>query len=347
MKRWFRYFILFFVISFCYSYFFTCVYTDEIWNYGFSYNIANGLVPYRDFNMVITPLYHMLVSIFINIFGHHLYALHIFNSFVVASILLIFVYKLGKKGLLLFSFVFLNIYPGYNIFCVLLILILLNLCDKEFRYKDILMGILVGIFFLIKQNVGFCLFIPMIYYSRNRIKSFISFCIPVFIFLIYLIWNNALYQFIDYCFLGLFEFGDSNSIFLFLPVELVVCATLGYKLLKSKFIKQQLFYLLMYQIITIPIVDDYHFMIGFIPVFYYYLFNRMIVTYKLKYYFLMVLSFCGLWNFSVRGYEVGHLYSDKNSYLNGRNVPSYVEDIVDGISNYIEEKKDDYDYIFF
>ena len=30
---------------------------DLIWNYGFSYNIASGLTMYKDFNMVITPLY--------------------------------------------------------------------------------------------------------------------------------------------------------------------------------------------------------------------------------------------------------------------------------------------------
>ena len=31
--------------------------TDEIWNYGYTYNIATGLIPYRDFNMVTTPLF--------------------------------------------------------------------------------------------------------------------------------------------------------------------------------------------------------------------------------------------------------------------------------------------------
>ena len=38
---------------------------DEIWNYGFAHNIATGLIPYKDFNMVITPLYPFLCSIFL------------------------------------------------------------------------------------------------------------------------------------------------------------------------------------------------------------------------------------------------------------------------------------------
>ena len=27
---------------------------DEIYNYGFSVNIAQGLIPYKDFNMIVT-----------------------------------------------------------------------------------------------------------------------------------------------------------------------------------------------------------------------------------------------------------------------------------------------------
>ena len=29
---------------------------DEIWNYNFARNVADGLIPYKDFNMVTTPL---------------------------------------------------------------------------------------------------------------------------------------------------------------------------------------------------------------------------------------------------------------------------------------------------
>ena len=29
---------------------------DEIWNFNFARNIANGLLPYKDFNMLQTPL---------------------------------------------------------------------------------------------------------------------------------------------------------------------------------------------------------------------------------------------------------------------------------------------------
>ena len=36
---------------------------DSIWNYGYSYAISRGQVPYRDFSMVSTPLYSFVMAI--------------------------------------------------------------------------------------------------------------------------------------------------------------------------------------------------------------------------------------------------------------------------------------------
>jgi hypothetical protein len=49
-----------------------CLSNDEIWTYGFSYNIATGLIPYKDFNMIITPLFPLLGAIILNIFGKNI-----------------------------------------------------------------------------------------------------------------------------------------------------------------------------------------------------------------------------------------------------------------------------------
>lgn len=35
---------------------------DEVWNYGFSNNIYNGMIPYKDFNMIVTPFYPYFIS---------------------------------------------------------------------------------------------------------------------------------------------------------------------------------------------------------------------------------------------------------------------------------------------
>ena len=61
-------FIVAFVISFVYEFIIARLGMDEVWCYGFAYNISKGLVPYRDFNMIITPLYSFAGSLFIKIF---------------------------------------------------------------------------------------------------------------------------------------------------------------------------------------------------------------------------------------------------------------------------------------
>ena len=338
-------FLSLYVICFLYSFFISTVYNDEIWNYGFSYNIASGMIPYKDFGMLQTPLYFMLASVFIKIFGAYLYSFHLFNSLILASIIYILYKKLGEKSLIVIPFVFLNCYPSYNILSLLLVLIIINLVDKDFRYKDKLIGLLVGIVFLTKQNIGICLVIPLIYYSRSKIKSIIGMIVPIVFLVIYLIFNNALYEFFDYAILGMFDFGESNSIWLFFPVEVVICLVILYKLFKSGFKDSRLAYILMYQIVTAPIFDDYHFMLGFILVMYYLLLVKDIKKYKIKYYIIISLFFFLCWNFKVPQFDSLNFYVDRDSYLYGRNIPKYVN--LDEISKYINNNKKDYDHIYF
>lgn len=337
-------FLLIYVVCFLYSFFVSELYNDEIWNYGFSYNILAGLVPYRDFNMIVTPLYSFLVVPFLKVFGNYLISLHLFNSIVLALIIYIGYRNLGWKSFILIPLVFLNCYPGYNIFSVLLILVIICLVDTHFKYKDFILGIFVGLMFLTKQTIGICLVIPLMFYSKNKFKAIVGMICPIMILIIYLIINSALYEFIDYCFLGMFDFGESNSIWLFFPLELIICLIMLYKLFKSKFSNKSLFYLIMHQIVTVPICDDYHFMIGFIPVVYYFLLNIKIEKYKIKYYVIISLTFFYCWNFIVHNFDGINIYTDKSSYLYGRNadIPEEVDEVVE----YIDKSKDSYDHIY-
>ena len=45
---------------------------DEIWNFNFSRNVADGLVPYKDFNIVQMPLLAVICGIVFKIFGTEL-----------------------------------------------------------------------------------------------------------------------------------------------------------------------------------------------------------------------------------------------------------------------------------
>lgn len=52
---------------------------DLIWNYGFSYNIASNLIVYKDFNMVITPLYPFICGLAMNLLGNNFFIFNLIN----------------------------------------------------------------------------------------------------------------------------------------------------------------------------------------------------------------------------------------------------------------------------
>ena len=79
---------------------------DELWNFNFANNVENGLVPYRDFNMVQTPLLPMVNAIFLAIFGNELIVMRISACLLCAGVLFTF-YKIlnllkANRGISLF-----------------------------------------------------------------------------------------------------------------------------------------------------------------------------------------------------------------------------------------------------
>ena len=343
------FFIISWVLIFCYVQFFSYMGRDEIWNYGFSYNIASGLVPYRDFNMVILPLFNYIGSIFIIIFGNYLYSVNIFISLVLTLILFFMYYKIGKKVFVIIPLTLLYLFYSYNIFCVLLMVLIINFIDSDYKSKDIIISLLVSFMFLTKQNIGLCLVIPLIYFSKNKLKSIIVFLVPIFIFIMYLVYNDAFYDFIDYCFLGLFDFGNKNSCFAFLPLELPLCLFLVYRLIKSSFKDELCFYTLMFQIVSYPLMDDYHFMIGFI-IFLYYIFIKYKINNRYNKYFIVMSCFYMIFSMFIPNNSIfnesfkGIYYS--NSFLSGRVVSGISQRDLDEVSNYILDKDSEYDDIY-
>ena len=51
---------------------------DEIWNFNCARNISDGLIPYKDFNMVATPLMPIICGIGLLIFGKELIVMRVF-----------------------------------------------------------------------------------------------------------------------------------------------------------------------------------------------------------------------------------------------------------------------------
>lgn len=264
MKRIYKYllFILLFVFFLIFNLTVNPLNLDEIWSYGFSYNIVNGLIPYKDFNMVITPFYSMFMALFMLI-NNSLLVFHIENSIIITLFVFI-TYKLIKEKvfLILPILIFpLNItFPNYNLFILFLFILLIYL--EKNNKSDLLIGIILSLVFLTKQSVGLFLIPVSLYYigKKKNLKRFIGFIIPNIIFTVYLLITNSYKEFIDLCFLGLLDFGKNNSNFNIFFVFIVLLVLLILYLVK-KHKKIEYYYLLGFISICIPLFDLYHFII--------------------------------------------------------------------------------------
>ncbi len=268
IKKNYIYFFLFIYYFLCLQFVYSSYSLDSISNYGFSYAITKGEIPYNDFNLII-PL-----------FGPFLYSLGLFinNSLLIMyleqalllTILSFLVFKmLGKtKGwILLFilmlpfpvPFVYI-IYPGYN-FLLIFLFILLIFLEKNNK-SDKIIGIILGLSILTKQNIGILFLLCSIVYYHKDIKKvitrFLYALIPIFFFIIYLIFTKSFFNFINLCFLGMFDFSSSNSNYMFryLFVSILCFIIVFVKFIKNKDISY--LYLLMFFGFIYPILDFYH-----------------------------------------------------------------------------------------
>lgn len=213
-------FMIAFVISFCLIHFLGFInnYGDPVNSYGFAKAIKMGQVPYLEFNTISTPLLAMYQSLFLHIFDDFI-MINVSQAILVAISFLLLYRMFGRKSLILLVVTVVlgckNLVATYN-FMSFFFLILALYMEKNHKDRDILIGIILALGVLSKQTVGCLAVIPSIILYRKDVhklfKRFIGFLMPCFIFLIYLLWNKALYQFFDLCLFGLFDFGTKNGV---------------------------------------------------------------------------------------------------------------------------------------
>jgi len=242
---------------------------DEVWNYGFSHNIYSLLIPYKDFNMVITPFYPFLMSLGFHLFGSSMLVFHIEQALISVVFCFILFALLKEKAWFIIPFLFVPInvsFPSYNIFLFYLLVLLVYL-EKNER-SDYIIGFILGLVVLTKQSVGVCLLLPSLYYIKNfdKIKKrIIGFIIPISIFVLYLVFTGSLYSFLDLCLFGLFDFASGNggkfSIYLILFI-LMIGITIYFIYNDKKNIVN--YYVLFFYSIMIPLFDTYHFAVAFL-----------------------------------------------------------------------------------
>ena len=145
IKPFIKYFLVFFFFLY-WSLIIQPISLDEIWNYGFTYNIYNGLVPYKDFNMVMTPIYPMIMSAFLMI-NSSILTMHIVNSLMLTVMIYLIEKLINKKYnisifLILLIFPMSLIFPSYNIFLLMLLILIIYL--EKNKSNDYLIGFILG-----------------------------------------------------------------------------------------------------------------------------------------------------------------------------------------------------------
>lgn len=242
---------------------------DEIWNYGFSYNLYRGLIPYKDFNMVVTPFYPFLMSLPFHLFGSNLLIFHITNACLL-TICTFFIYQLISNkiyllGLLAVLFSNSVTFPSYNFF-LLFLMVLLVYCEKNNK-NDLFIGFLIGLIFLTKQSVGFFMFFSIFYFLKEKkafFKRFIGFVIPCFFFFFYLVFSKTFFSFLDLCFFGLFDFGTKNSSHSWFGYAIFIIYLLLHFVILRKKKSIYFYYSLFFSSMMIPLFDLNHIIIPYL-----------------------------------------------------------------------------------
>lgn len=217
---------------------------DELWQYSFESNISQGLMPYRDMNLAVTPLSMLWGGLILKILDNQLIVYRLLgtiNSTICMMLFYDIMRKMNVDKRIAFCF---SVYAGafycpyftydYNYLELLILLLIMDLLlglEEKKAYsgrKWLIIGGAGGCAVLIKQSTGMVIFIAVfllsvILYSRKNRRCALYFGIGCF-FPLGLCAGGILYchiqgQFWDYVFGGLASFAQHNrigiSIFLF------------------------------------------------------------------------------------------------------------------------------------
>ncbi len=274
---------------------------DELWNYSFALNIRNGLTPYRDFNMIQTPLSAYIAGAFLTVFGDGLFTFRVLSWLLLFAIhsvcyrLYLFLSGLRSVSLLmtLFGVLLLPRYYHYNSLSFLMVMLVLLRGSRRILDDSVappyLSALLIGLTPLIKQTTGaallLCFIVVLLAGLRlqkinGRVLSVSLLCLvcPGALFALWLMLSHTLGDFLDYALYGLQGFTHRTSLLQFVlssvggllltAVTAVVLICVIYAAVKRRRSRRYLaFYLLMtsaFAVVAYPLCDSEHFCFVFL-----------------------------------------------------------------------------------
>ena len=352
---------------------------DEFWNYNFARNIVNGNIPYLDFNMIIFPFFPNFIAIFLKIFGEELFVYRVLQI-VIYTVILYFSFKILEKlnvnnkvknYIILFFYLFLIIFYytcEYNVFCLLLITVLINLELSENKKNDFLIGFLTGIIILSKQSVGisilFIILLKSIFIDRSFRKTILrSFGAGIsgIALILYLYFNHCINEFLNYTIFGLNDFTKNHVSFIdlllhgdyfisLIAIFMVFLYIFILFKLKSRIKDKTFLTLALYSIgnftMIVPIVDEAHFLLAnftFIFVLFYLLKNENSISEETLKSFSKVLNFFNIilivlfMFFFIYNFKYKDFKHYKNIPISNKNI-----EMLNEVTNFLNENPNTY-----
>ena len=271
---------------------------DEAWNFQNIIKMCNGFQIYKDANVIITPIFFFIGAIICKLFNENILGFRIYNA-IICIILCLIIYKIfndlkiPNKFLnlfvsIIFEFIITIIGNGanYNTLSILVVLFGMRLYINK-KTNNLLQGIIIGIIFLIKQNVGVYYAIAVLIYElykdklsisyiKNQLAKFLWFSMVLGIFLVFMNATDNLYYFINYVFGGILDFGKNNLIFsasayyyfmFFAVISLYIFICIQKNKLLKSIITDEIFdnmtlifiFSMITTLVVLPLVNDAHF----------------------------------------------------------------------------------------
>ena len=263
-------FLIFLIISIMWNWIIPDYTGDQLWLFQNLYKINNGYKLYVDANVITTPMFYYIGTIFFVLLGKNMLVFDIYNAFMNATLITI-IYLIFKNLKISKTFSIISILyiimlvfdafygrsANYNFLSLIWILssILLAIKNNKTEIKGyaIKQGILCFFAIMTKQNTGIYYLIgltlwELIEKNKKTIKKLIKIYCTIFIlgiiFLIYLALNNTLNGFFYYALSGGGDFFLKNifisktlikdSFFLVALICNIVGWIMGILIIKSK-----------------------------------------------------------------------------------------------------------------
>lgn len=292
--------------------------SDELWNFQNIFKMSNGLLIYKDSNVIVTPIFFYIGNLFFKILGSTIITFRIYNILIFAFLYFI-TFKIFQNlkvskhlSVLYLSLIFLQTFSvvtagaNYNTLAIAFVLLGINLYIKGI--SPLYQGIISFLIFFTKQNIGIYYIISTIIYDlylyklskrffMYQLSKLLLFIFPSTIITLHLYFDGILPDFINYAFGGLFEFSKNNISFsasiyqvviflasILLYIFITVKKNTTFKTIITKDIFKNLTLLIIFtcfiSLIIYPIANGAHFLFA-IPlhlIFIFYLLDILIIN---------------------------------------------------------------------